>query len=383
MPASQLQCELELHKTKNRIAAVDIVRILAAFAVMYGHLSIYAGKGSFSVCLTSIFGIFGGPYSAIFFVFAGYFACRKITWKKALDNAFWCFAPFILWNSTAILAHVCFSSDYYNISDLLTPEIITDLYGFGQIYDIIQTGEYFSGEYAANSPLWFMRDLVFLFLLSPILFRYAKTLFPILIILSLIPQTHILFKHNPFIVFSPYSILFFVSGCFVRSLPDETQKKVLKFYSPTLIIIYVSVTIATWIWHVMGHRQDAFSFPPTLKSLLSLWMLYQIARYLEENSRFIVNLALKIAPVTFLTFATHMMAFSFVRMVCPSLYQNSLATLILPVVLFAFLTLVFEAMKKWCRPLLHLAAHYKLRPDDLKPESQSHRIPPVSSVGNR
>jgi len=383
MSAPQLQSEFELHRTKNRIAAVDIVRILAALAVMYQHLNIYAAKGSFSIRLTSISGIFGGPYSAIFFVLAGYFACRKITWKKAMNNAWWCFAPFILWNSIAILTHVCFSPNYYTFSELLTPEIIADLYGFGQISDIIQTGNYFSGEYLANSPLWFMRDLVFLYIFSPILFRYAKALFPLLIILSLTPQTHILFKHNPFIVFSPYSILFFLSGCFVRKLSDETQKKILKFYSPTLIIIYVSVTIATWIWHIMGYRQDAFSFPSTIKSLLSLWMLYQIARYLEERSRFVVNLALKIAPVTFLTFATHMMAFSFVKIVCPILYQNSLTTLILPIVLFAFLTLVFEAMKKWCRPLLHLVAHYKLRPDDLKTESHSHRILPVSSVGNR
>ena len=84
------------YSTKNRIAAVDIMRILAAFAVMYEHFisSVFWFPQK---CVMLSIGLWGAM-SGIFFVLAGFFACRRITWRKAINNAWWCFAPFVLWN---------------------------------------------------------------------------------------------------------------------------------------------------------------------------------------------------------------------------------------------------------------------------------------------
>lgn len=367
--ATPLQYEVELHRTKNRIVAVDIVRILAAMAVMYGHLSMFIPSGSDKPFLALLPSWFGGPYSVIFFILAGYFACRNITWKKAVVNAWWCFAPFVLWNSVAVMLRIVASPDYWSWSDLLNVRTILDVFGFGQITSIIENGDFFGGSDTANIPLWFMRDLVVLFLLSPVLYRLAKILFPCLMLLALIPPADMLFQHNQFIVFSPYSLLFFVAGCFIRTFSKEAQLRILSYYSLRIIAVYVLVVICYGfrVWEYVGYTPDKVpSLPPVLKSLLSIWVLYQIARFLEERFKDIGKLALILAPVTFLTFATHMLVFSIIRRVSPHFFTCTATTILAPIGTFAILTLIFFAMKRWCRPLLHLVAHYKLRPDDLK-----------------
>ncbi len=65
--------------------------------------------------------------------------------------------------------------------------------------------------------------------------------------------------------------------------------------------------------------------------------------------------------MTFLTFATHWIAFPHLRI------PGSNIPLLYPLLTFIFMALFFFALKRWARPLLHLVAHYKLRPDDLQP----------------
>ncbi len=353
-----------LHLTKNRLVAVDALRIMTALSVMSFHLTwghvldgecFHWGGWLTELLATLPVEVFGSA-SAVFFVLAGYFACRDITWKKALDNAWWCLAPFVLWNLVCIAA--------FRAQGVEMPEGSTwyTLMGFNSF---LVEGTALLPNLAGsdgvstpvNGPLWFMRDLVFLFLLSPLLFRAARWLFPLLVALSLLPWTADAFTHDMIhVTMSPFSLAYFTAGCFLRGLSPEFQRKALRFYSPPLVLAYVGVSLyLAFAWNIRPKY--------LVHSMLGIWMFYQVARWLEEKAPYARELALRFAPVTFLTFATHWFLYPLLP------FRDTDFVLLYPYLFFAALALVFFALKRWCRPLLHLVAHYKLRPDDPEPGS--------------
>lgn len=363
--ASSARVEFSRYHTKNRIVAVDISRILAALGVMYGHLFFPPVTSILPFLPEQIF----GALSSVFFVLAGYFSCRNISWKKALNNAWWCLVPFLIWNTACILIA------WYQGDASLQESTIAHWYGLSAF---LWGGIQYPGMVASmpcDSPLWFMRDLIFLFLLSPILYRYAKYLFPITIVISLYPPAQSLFTHANTITLSSYSIGFFLAGCYLRSLPKDFQKKALSFYSPWIIIGFVLIKL---IYILVCNLKDTPLASPFVGSLVSIWILYQTARWIEEKVPYAKELALKLAPVTFLTFAAHWIFYFY--LIPNSWLQSALFVYTLPLSTFAVLTLFFFALKRWARPLLHPIAHYKLRPDDLSPSSDSstRSVEPVS-----
>lgn len=371
-----LSHEETVHLTKNRIVAVDIVRLLAAFIVMFIHLPYFWETGLerisgtmsvFStICMniwTFLYHMFPTP-SNLFFVLAGYFACRNITWRKACKNAWWCLVPFVLWCGIIIPGWIC----YHGTAALSETSYGLNLFGINR---------FFISEWAINPngkslpvdlPLWFMRDLIFLFLFSPVLYRSAKYIFPAMIILSLIPYIAPWFNHDSGTTCSLYSIFFFTGGCFLRCFSKEIQTKTLQFCSIWFILAYLILRLLIWKGYIsfspIAYLDQVGGFlTPPIPALLSIWVLYQIARWLELHIRFAKDFALKYAPVTFLTFAVHFPLYTALKILLPT--ENIGWLFFLPFICFLILTAFFFAMKRWCRPLLHPVAHYVLRPDDL------------------
>ncbi len=338
-----------LYHTSNRIVAVDITRLMAAFAIMYGHLSGHGGEWTNDVSILPK--ILFGHISGIFLVLAGYFAARNLTWHKALDNAWWSFAPFMLWNTLCIgvewaLGTLPPGATWYSLlgcNSWFVPQwsITPELTGWGGL------------KTPMDSPLWFMRDLTLLFLISPLLNRAARWLFPAMFLLSCLPCCAAWFSQNPQSVLAPSSLAYFTAGCFLRGFSREAQQKALRFCAPWLIVLYLAW--ALWKWSV----------PETLpETLLAACIFYQIARWLELHVPPARAFALRYAPVTFLTFAAHWIFFAHI------LTPGNDVQLLLPLITFALLALFFFALKRWARPLLHLVAHYKLRPDDLRGQQE-------------
>ncbi len=334
-----------LYHSKNRIVAVDITRLLAAFAIMTGHLTGLGGELTTSISWLPK--IFFGHISSVFLVLAGYFAARNLNWGKALNNAWWSFAPFILWNTVCIGVNAALGTlpggcTWYSLlgcnSWFIPPFTINpELTGWGGL------------NTPMDSPLWFMRDLTLLFLISPLLNKNARWLFPAMFVLACLPWCSAWFAQNPQSVLAPSSIAYFTAGCFLRGLSQEFQQKALRFCNIWLILAYLAW--ALWKWSV----------PETLpETLLAVWVFYQIARWLELHLAASRNFALRFAPVTFLTFATHWIAFPHLLM------KGSNLPLLYPLICFVLMALFFFALKRRARPLLHLVAHYKLRPDDVK-----------------
>ncbi len=343
------------YHTKNRIVAVDIVRLLAATLVMYEHLCYQIGGEWTAVIVREIPRSFC-IVSPMFFVLAGYFACRNLTWKKALNNSWWSLAPFLLWNTLCILA--------------LNPDLFKQ--SVDKLFGLYGMQNFFFNSWAIfpnpiprsmpiNEPLWFMRDLIFLFLLSPFLMRGAKIIFPLCIIGWMIPQLTPYFTKS--CACSLASVTYFTGGCFLRALSKDFQKKALTFYSPIICIAFLTFTIADslYLHWLLGNIQWHL-----IKNFLGMWVLYQIARMIEVKLPWLTPYALKLAPVTFLTFAAHAIVYCYFRRYIPQDIVLSDAALLLPIATFVILAPFFFALKRWCPWSVHLIAHYKLRPDDLK-----------------
>ncbi len=370
----KLSHEETIHLTKNRIVAVDIVRLLAAFIVMIIHLlpfycdGLYGNDGHhvYKTIIESIAHFYPVP-SSLFFVLAGYFACRNITWKKALKNAWWSLIPLVLWCGITLVGGNLLNTSFAQADT-------------SSWLNVLGVNQFFIDSWILNPegksapvdfPLWFMRDLIFLFLLSPILHRWAKYLFPAMLLLSLAPTTRILFNHNPYITCSLYSIFFFMGGCFLRHLSKESQTKALQFCNIWIILGYFLLRLLIWKGYItfapIAYLDMLGSdLTPPIPVLISVWILYQIARWLELHVRFSKDFALKYAPVTFLTFAAHVLIYRALEKLLPK--GDSIIPMLLPFACFILLSVFFFAMKRWCRPLLHPVAHYVLRPDDLKPK---------------
>lgn len=357
MAANNTIPDISYH-TKNRIVAVDLVRILAAICVMYEHLFPPDVDHMKVLRLVRIMpvGIFG-HMSGIFFILAGFFACRNITWKKALNNTWWCLAPFLLWNTA------CIALAYYANPADISQRSLLSLYG---VTSFILPQWTLTGESPAdpvNYPLWFMRDLVLLFLLSPILCKIAKYLFPVLLFMSFTPLCEVYFRNAHNVLLSPYSVCLFMFGCLLSDLNKDLKMKALRYSNPYIIMAYVCVTALTLYFSIFWYSDASdLHSKPLIVSLIGSCMLYQIARFLELKSSVISKLALKFAPVTFLTFAAHIIIYNYIA---PKAFLDcEVFWLLLPPLVFVLMSLFFFALKKWARPLLHLVAHYKLRPDD-------------------
>lgn len=339
------------------------MRILAALAVMYEHLP-YLDSSVFSDARMLPVGIFG-RMSGVFFVLAGFFACRRISWHKALNNACWSFFPFVLWNLIYAAVDACSGGH------LLATRSIAEIFGVTSFVLPALTLPGTLPSDPLNVPLWFMRDLTLLFLLSPLICRWARLLLPMLIMASLMPAFQEYFRHNSSVCLSLYSVALFCFGCFLASYDAEQRQKMMSFCSLYLILIYVVVTaigVGTGL-AVFGLENADQSSKPLIVSLMGFCIFYQLARYLELNIPLIKRGALKFAPVTFLTFAMHVLVYSYV---IPESWKHSAWIMAaVPPVLFIILAFIFSVLKpvlaprEWGRFILHLVAHYKVRPDDL------------------
>lgn len=149
---------LPMEIPKKRVAWIDVSRVLAALLIMYVHLSSPLLK-------TTGIHLFYNGRVPFFLVLAGYFLARNITWNKALDRALWLFIPYMIWNVLYLFllslpAGSSFQlADLAGIRDVFLPGM--DLFSFGSE----------SPDVPPIGPSWFLRDIIILTLLTPLLAR--------------------------------------------------------------------------------------------------------------------------------------------------------------------------------------------------------------------
>lgn len=168
--------------------------------------------------------------------------------------------PYIIWNIIFVLWYVVLQSlpgvgGFINndiAGKVCSPDIVSD------IYELLWK--------PANFPLWFLRDLMIMVAVSPLLYylvKYLKWFAPILLVLV-----------SPFVslIISPFFIL---GGCIAMhsSLEEVTEKLIGggRFYVWISVMIYVANAVAQ-IFTDFHHPY--ISFVACLCGIITVWVTY-------------------------------------------------------------------------------------------------------------
>lgn len=217
---------------------LDVTRVLLIVLVVFIHvLPETLTRVTYSVSGDSIYTFISELIShsigriavPTFFVFSGYFFFLKMgDWNfsfytKQLKKRFWSIViPYFLWITFAVLANVF----KYKIFSLLgisqsTPEPVIKMSYFYYAYWGIP----------ANYPLWYLRDLICMILLSPIFYYWVKALKQYGIIVLLFLYLAQLESGIPGL--SSTAIFFFCAGAYL----GIEKKNIVTYFS-----------ISNWIW---------------------------------------------------------------------------------------------------------------------------------------
>lgn len=342
---------------KKRYEWIDNARIIAALLIVYVHLpatfpnedtahSIIAANISTG---STIFGRV--PF---FLILAGYFLGRKITWHKAIDRAIWLFIPFCIWN---IITYVLYN--YNSLGSLSFIEYIGSLpymLGMTSIFspDIIVYGT--SPTWPVNAPTWFLRDIIILSLLSPILVRFKGVILSSLLIISAFTDFNIASTSK--VALAPYTCFFYCLGvCLCNFRIDD----VYYIFNKRFTIIYVLVlATTTTIAVIMGSRGEkmlpATIIGPLLGAMLIAYSGVLVEKHLSKLSKKLVPCG----PACFLVFVLHSPALSFLGPILPHCIKDTALVWLLPILVCAAIIALFLFMKKYTPWLMPYLGHMKV-----------------------
>lgn len=208
----------------SRLVWLDVSRVFAMLLVVYIH---FFPNGIFSIPG----GLFLTAAVPFYFFWAGYFAANNVTHAKVWRRVTLLFITFITWELLALGYHVCYLQETVDVASFL---------GIGGIFlaplCYVETVPYIG-------PLWFIRDLIILTILTPFIIRW-KILGWIFIALML---TYIPLNMTPevHVTLSLGSICFYMCGCYARTcnLAAKLEQVTLRTHAILFIGLLVPVTI--------------------------------------------------------------------------------------------------------------------------------------------
>lgn len=168
--------------TKKRYEWIDNGRFIALFLIVFFHIAPMP-DGEHPTYTLFIRMLYMGPFLArvsYFFFFAGFFLARNATWRKTFSRAALLLLPLVIWNSLVcygINGHAfsipCFFSHILGINGFFNSHIISIL---GSTHPNVPD----------IGPSWFLRDLLFFTLLTPLFVKFRVMIIPLLILMAAI-----------------------------------------------------------------------------------------------------------------------------------------------------------------------------------------------------
>lgn len=348
---------------KKRYEWIDNARIIAAFLIVLNHL---LGAAHFG-------GDFGSAYVKdwvldstlngrvpMFLILAGYFLSRNITWKKAWDRFLWLLIPFVIWNSL-----YCYGIRQYAFS---IPGFFSQILGINAIIhpDLFKI---FGNDWPCtpiNSPSWFLRDIIFLSLLAPVIVKFRKAIPAALIIcisISFMGRTV-----DSGALFSCSTVFFFSLGVYLSQFRIYEAERVFTKSFTYIVAAGMAVTTALVTLIHLCHitqigNMSIVGHISTLPGMVFGAMMICHGGVLIE--KYLPRLSKKMAPCGPACFLVFMLHFPIIlllgRVMPPQLWNSWWVLLMVPVPLFTCIVLFFLAMKKYTPWLMPYLGHMKVQ----------------------
>lgn len=237
---------------KNNVSAnANLIKLFLTIGVIYIHsFSLVPAETSSFLYYLKVFLSFVLPRIAVplFFVYSGYFFFKgdefgKTTyWIKIKKRIQSLFVPYVLWNIVALVFFIIIDEDFRNSIFSIYQILINTFVG-----DMPDTGlyQYFGYEIPVitplNTPLWYIRDLFLICLISPLVYLLIKNKI-IGCIYILIGTTVFLFLDTlqiPFFGFD--NIYFFSVGAFLSYYPLNVKLRPRYLYIIAIFAFFLSI----------------------------------------------------------------------------------------------------------------------------------------------
>ncbi len=338
---------------------ITIISLLSMIMVIYIHsfnIASPAGKSFFQPENTlSTINIFLQYFISqgvariavpLFFVMSGFLFFNHFSMKtykqKVIKRFYTLFIPYLFWSFLAVFIYFVLQS-IPGVQHFFTNELIINR-TFPELL-------YITWVNPRNIPLWFMRDLMFLVVLSPVVFyliKYqSKPYFIIIIILWFIIDQ----KPAPFSYYKAEPVFFFSLGAYISLLNNSilsfklNNKYFLGLFTVYLVLLLIKtcmITLQTIHLDITILLLHKFSI---LIGVVLLWFL--LDRYLMDNKTLIF-----LSKFTFLYFVFHEPGLMILQKGLYSILGKALLVsitsyILLPIFMIFFLTFLGIAMKKF------------------------------------
>lgn len=268
----------------------------------------------FSELLSGVFCSIAVP---IFFAISGflYFHNFELTWncyfKKSKRRVKSIFIPFFLWNLI-----------YFFIYVLVSPSIVLDEKGLprGIVPWISDIGTYsvlrnvvlriigiFINYNASSAPIdipfWYLRDLIVMLLIAPIVYMYVKYTKRIgFILLVIVWIFSAKYGSIPFVVPIRAQTIFFIIGAYWAVNKTEIVKYSDKM-SYWLFMVYVAAALLDWL--TKGYSVNTYAH--RISILFGMMVMFKFALYYvrKSNIQFENTIISSIKETSFFLYATH------------------------------------------------------------------------------
>lgn len=337
---------------------ITIMSLISMIMVIYIHsYNINSIDGVLSFQLENIFSIFNiflqnlivngiaRVAIPIFFIISGYLFFNQFSMKsytqKVLKRFHTLFIPYLFWSFLTVFIYFVLQS-IPEVQHFFKNTLIVN-YTLPELFNITWINP-------RNFPLWFLRDLMLLVLLSPIIYyfviNYLKLYFIIILILWFIIQPPTVFSY-----YKPEPLFFFSVGAYLSLLNKEillvkiNNKKYILLFIIYILLLLIKTVIMTFFAinnELIIIILQKFSI---LVGIIVFWFL--LDRYLINN-RYLWFLS----KFTFIYYVFHepglkILQEGFYGIIGETPILSITLFIVLPLFMILFLTLLGIIMKKY------------------------------------
>lgn len=340
---------------KARYEWIDNARVIAALLIIYVHMPwFFHGEPHVNndlarslVRVTTYYGRI--PF---FLILAGYFLARRITWHKAIDRAVWLAIPFVAWNA---LYWGWLHRHTLSLGGLVSD--FPDIIGLAPFFtrDMNLFAEYNGVPLIPVS--WFLRDIIMLSLITPLLYRIRRMLLVVLILVFCVyPQSYM--PSTSCVMLAPTYCLYYLLGVCLVDFRIADAYRILNSRFSVYVIIGVVLAVVICLY-TSSHGL------PWMEGLLparvfGALMIAQGGVLIEKHlPRFSKWLA-PCGPACFLVFMLHAPVFLIFSCLLPKWLTDSWLVWLLPVPVCAGIICLFLLMKRFTPWLMPYLGHMKV-----------------------
>lgn len=293
--------------TYEKIKAVSfIVGIMVIYVHSY-NIRLYNDTIFFPIDYASIFNIYTQEFisgtltriaSPIFFIISGFLLFKEDNFSKSIylrkvKNRFYTlFIPYFFWSFTYIAIYFILQNSPF-ISQFFKGNIFKDYTFLELMYHIFID--------VFNYPLWFIRDLMYMVLISPLFYLFIKYLHkPTLFILLILWFARINDTNN-FEFFKSKSMLFFAFGIYLAiHNRDILNKKIPKSIAYLILLVYLSILLLKTYFITFDIKFDvAISLMHNLSIILGIVLFWNLLNFINKTP------FLKLSRYSFIFYVFH------------------------------------------------------------------------------